>query len=71
MTNMYIDPSFIVGKTFLGPISDQEYTCIGYGANETFLVVGTFFDSVNNRSVVKTFKLSEVRFKGDITSKAS
>lgn len=64
---MFIDPSFIIGKKFLGSVSDQEYVCIGYCANETFLLIGTYFDSTNNRSYIKTFKLSEVRFKCDLS----
>lgn len=67
-TTMYIDPSSIVGKTFTStsdPIN--EFTCIGYGQNETFLVVGTSFDSANNRSIVRTFKFSDVKFKGQLS----
>lgn len=62
---MYIDPSSIVGKSFTVNDPNLEYTCVGYCANETFLIVGSQFDSTNNRSTLKTFKLSDVKFKGE------
>ncbi len=65
-TPMYIDPKTIVGKTFTALDPNQEYTCVGYCANETFLIIGSQFDAPNNRSTLKTFKLSDVKFKGDI-----
>lgn len=64
---MYIDPKAIVGKTFTALDPNQEYTCVGYGQNETFLVIGSSFDSANNRSNLKTFKMSDVKFKGEVT----
>ncbi len=64
---MYIDPKSIVGQIFSANDPNTEYTAVGYGQNETFLVIGSHFDSVNNRSSLKTFKLSDVRFKGNIT----
>lgn len=65
MTNLYIEPSYIVGKTFTvsGDVTNTEYTCVGYAANETFLVVGKYTDTVNNRFSLKTFKFQEVKFK--------
>ncbi len=65
-TSMYIEPDSIVGKTFTAMDPNQEYTCIGYAANETFLISGSSFDSTNNRSTLKTFKLSDVKFKGEV-----
>ena len=66
--NMFIDPKYICGQKFTSPNdSTVEYTAIGYGANETFLIIGATFDSTNNRSSIKTFKLSDVKFTGNIT----
>ena len=63
---MYIDPKAIVGQTFSANDPNTEYVCVGYGQNETFLIIGSYFDSPNNRSSLKTFKLSDVKFKGNI-----
>ena len=63
---MYIDPKAIVGKKFTAMDPNLEYTCVGYCENDTFLIIGTLFDAPNNRSQLKTFKLSDVKFKGNI-----
>ena len=65
---MYIDPKAIVGKKFTKDDPKIEYECVGYAANETFLIIGSVFDSANNRSQLKTFKLSDVTFKGELTT---
>ncbi len=64
---MYIKDSSIVGKTFYGNDPKCEYTCIGYADNGTLLIIGAYFDSVNNRSKLKTFKLTDVTFKGQVS----
>lgn len=65
---MFIAPPAIIGKTFTSASDPQnsEYTCIGYGQNETFLLIGTSFDATNNRSIIRTFKFSDVKFKGEL-----
>jgi len=68
---MFIEPKAIVGKKFTALDPNLEYECVGYAANETFLVIGSNFDSQNNRSTLKTFKLSDVKFKGEVTVPAS
>lgn len=68
---MVIDIKHISGKQFIATnigVGNNEFTCIGYGQNDTFLIIGAQFDSTNNRSHVKTFKLSDVQFKGNITA---
>lgn len=71
---MYIDPKSIIGKNFqpvsLSPSSDaaKDYECVGYSDNGTLLVIGALFDAPNNRSSLKTFKLTEVKFFGKVTS---
>lgn len=63
MNKLYIEPSAIIGKTFTTSADpNTEYECIGYAANETFLVVGKHMDTVNNRFYLKTFKIQDVRF---------
>lgn len=62
-----INESAIIGKTFtIAADPTAEYTCIGVADNNTFLLVGTRFDSINNRSILSTIKLSEARFKGEL-----
>lgn len=70
---MHINEAAIVGQTFTTPgdVTNSEYVCIGYGQNDTFLIVGCFFDAPNNRTLLKTFKLSDVKFKGQLTPKVS
>jgi hypothetical protein len=71
---MYIDPKSIIGKKFnpvsLNPVNDssKDYECVGYADNGTLLIIGALFDSTNNRSNLKTFKLTEVNFFGKVTS---
>ena len=71
MTMVHINEAAIVGQTFTAMDPNMEYTCIGYGQNDTFLVVGSYFDAPNNRTQLKTFKLSDVKFKGQLTPKVS
>jgi hypothetical protein len=64
---MFIDPKFLIGLKFASPIdSNIEYTAIGYGQNETFLIIATTFDSTNGKSSIKTFKLSDVKLRGNV-----
>lgn len=62
MNKLYIEPSAIIGKTFTANDPNIEYECVGYAANETFLVVGKHLDIVNNRFTLKTFKIQDVKF---------
>ena len=66
---IHINDSSIIGQTFNAFDPTIDYTCIGYGQNDTLIIIGTNFDTVNNRSSVKSFKLSEVKFKGQLTPK--
>lgn len=66
---MYIKEQTIVGQTFTALDPNTEYSCIGYCCNDTFLVIGLYFDSVNNRTTIKTFKFSDVKFKGRLIPK--
>lgn len=64
---LYINPKAIEGKKFTVNDPTIEYLCIGYAQNSTELIVGSYFDSVNNRSEIHTFKIKEIKFKGEIT----
>jgi hypothetical protein len=67
---LHIDPRFIIGEKFTTQLdANSEYTCVGYASNDTFLVVGAFWDQPNNRTSLKTFKFQDVKFKGDLTKK--
>ena len=61
--------SAIEGLTFTTTKDPTEYTCVGYAQNETFVIVGASWDQASNRTSLKTFKLSEVQFKGQIVPK--
>ena len=62
---MYINPK-LVGQKFFDKDPNIEYTYQGYCQNDTFLVIGSHFDSVNNRTILKTFKMTEIKFLGDL-----
>lgn len=67
---MHLDQTAFAGSQFTAFDPTIEYSFVGYADNGTLLVIGSRFDSVNNRSELKTFKLTEVKFKGPIqTSK--
>lgn len=66
MPQLVINDAAIVGKKFTAFDPNTEWTCLGYGCNDTFLIVGSNFDSTNNRTTVKTFKMSDVKFHGDL-----
>lgn len=61
-----INTETLFGKSFSTHTDPSEYSCIGMAQNETFLVVGVAFDSVNNRSTIRTFKIQDVIFKADV-----
>ena len=48
--------------TFKDP--NIEYACVGYGSSGTFVIIGAYSDAVKNETTLKTFKLTEVKFKG-------
>jgi len=56
----------IVGMQFTALDPNTKYTCIGYGNTGTVVVFGAYNDTVNNRVEVKSFKLQEVKFLGQI-----
>ena len=60
----------IIGKTFFTPNKpgngNEEYVCVGFAQNDTFLVFGALNDITNNRCTLQSFKLTEVKFKGTI-----
>ena len=57
----------IIGSIFVPNITpNEEWTCIGYASNDTFLIVGSFFDVPNNRSFLRTFKFGDIKFKGEL-----
>ncbi len=64
MQNMFIEPSTILQKSFTVGSDPTEYICIGYAQNTTFCVFGALNNTVDNRFEVKSFKLTEAKFKG-------
>ncbi len=66
MATIHIVPGTIEGKPFVTELdSKTEFTCIGYATNDTFLVVGARWDQASNRTIVRTFKINEVKFIGN------
>ncbi len=61
----------IIGQTFTvsNDTGQHEYICIGYSQNETFVIFGALNSSNATEFSVKSFKLTEVKFKGHLVSK--
>jgi hypothetical protein len=68
---MFLDPKYIVGRKFTALDPNVEYTCIGYDNNGTSILFGVQFNSIDNRSKVRSFKVADVTFKGDLTTPTS
>jgi len=60
---MQLDSS-IIGKKFEIHDPAIEYTCVGWAKNDTFIIFGAYNDIPNNRFTIKSFKLSDAKFKG-------
>lgn len=59
----------LIGKTFfVDNMTGREFTCQGFAFTGTIIVFGSTWDQVNNRTRIDTFKLSEVKFVGNIQS---
>jgi hypothetical protein len=56
----------LIGKKFTVNDPAIEYTCVGYAQNETFVVFGAANDVTNNRFTVRSFKVTEAKFIGQI-----
>lgn len=67
---MFIDPKFIINHTFTVNDPTIQYICVGYDYCGTPIVFGALYDSTNNRSQVKSFKITDVTFFGNITKPA-
>jgi len=63
--SLQLDPS-LIGKKFTGNLAQIEYICVGFAQNETFLVFGAINDPVTNRFEIKSLKLTEVKFQGQM-----
>ena len=63
--SIQIDPT-LIGKKFTAMDPNIEYICVGFAQNETFLVFGAVNDSVNNRFNIKSIKLTDVKFLGQM-----
>ena len=54
----------LIGQKFTVNDPNIEYACVGYGSSGTFVIIGAYSDAVKNETTLKTFKLTEVKFKG-------
>ena len=68
---LYLSPK-LLGKEFTTLTIDSTtvWTCAGYSKvdSEPCLIVGSTFDNPSNSTRLHTFKLSEVRFIGNVTT---
>lgn len=67
MNNKNMNIENISGKSFTVNDPTVEYVYTGFAQNETFIVFGALNDTVNNRFTVKSFKLTDAKFKGVVT----
>lgn len=59
----------LIGFQFTAPTDPNvKYICVGYAQNNTFCVFGAVNDVTNNRFTVKSFKITEVTFIGQVDS---
>jgi hypothetical protein len=68
---MLLDPS-LIGQLFTVPNTPgsgplPEYRMVGFAQNDTFLIMGALNDTVNNRFEIISFKMKDVKFKGQVT----
>lgn len=64
--SMKIDEK-LIGTKFTVNDPSTEYTCVGFGQNDTFIIFGTMNDTPNNRFSVKSFKLADAKFIGQFS----
>ncbi len=60
-----LDPNAFIGKEFETK-TKGNWKCEGFAQNDTFLVVGSQFNSFDNQTEIATFKMSSVKFVGKI-----
>lgn len=73
MKNTMVIDSSLIGTTFTVPSTPgagplPEWKTVGWAQNDTFCILGALNDTPNNRFEVKSFKLTEVKFKGQVIS---
>lgn len=57
----------LLGQKFTALDPNTEYICVGYGAGGTFLIIGALNDAARNEFTLRSFKITEVKFKGQAT----
>lgn len=50
------------------PGPTETFTCVGFAQNETFIIFGACNDTPNNRYAIRSFKLTDARFMGQVKS---
>ena len=61
--SMHLDEK-LLGTHFTVNDPNTQYTLVGFGQNDSFIVFGSDNDIPNNRFKVKSFKLVDVTFLG-------
>ena len=54
----------LIGQRFTVNDPNTEYTCVGFANIGTLVIIGADNDTVNNRYKFKTFKITDVTFRG-------
>lgn len=63
---MYLDPT-IIGKEFSTDIDpNTTWTVRGYASAGTMVIIASTWDQASNRTRFNSFKLTEVKLKGQI-----
>jgi hypothetical protein len=56
--------SNLLGQKFTVTDPNTEYVCVGYGYSGTFVIIGAYNNVPNNEYTLKSFKITDVKFKG-------
>jgi hypothetical protein len=56
----------LIGQTFTAMDPNIEYKCVGWAQNTALLIIGANWDQANNRFQLKSVKLEDCKFKGQI-----
>jgi len=63
---LHLNPN-IIGQKFTVNDPNTEYICAGYGYSGTFVIIGALNDAAKNEYTLKSFKITEVKFKSQAT----
>ena len=56
----------LIGQKFTAFDPNAEWTCVGWGDSGTQFIVGANWSQQDNRYTLNTFKLKDIKFKGQV-----